>query len=83
VPAQNDDRSQDVVAWMTLAVGEQPLPGHTVRWGSFPQDSVQPAVILPMGDAALTEAKAPPPPPVSCAPLCDSARRERSGVLRA
>lgn len=83
LPAQDDDRSQDVVEWMTLAVGEQPLPGHSVNWGSFPQDVVQPAVILPKSAAALTDAKAPSPPPVSCAPLCDSARRERSGVLRA
>jgi hypothetical protein len=83
VPAQDDDGSQAVVEWMTLAAGEQPLPGHSVNRGSFPQDSVQPAAILPMGDAALTEAKASPPPPVACAPLCDSARRERSGVLRA
>ena len=77
---QGDRESDGKDTVSVLASGEQLLPCQTspsasaqqlIRWSTFSWPS----------DAARMQVVVWAPAPVSSAPLCDSARRERSGVL--
>jgi hypothetical protein len=81
-PDQGDrspDEQADLVVWQ---LGEQPLLRQVTEPNAVQCIAPQLAGST-LGDAAPTQAAVSAPPPVSCAPLCDIARRERSGVLLA
>jgi hypothetical protein len=78
-PDQGDRESHETEAVSLLSSVPLPVPCGTAQtvlaWLAFP-----PLTVLP-GDAALLQVVVASPPPVSSPPLCDRARRERSGVL--
>lgn len=76
----NDGESPENLNVLTLAAGQQWLPSHSVRL-NWIEDLVPPSASSSLGDAAPMQVVVFTPPPVSSAPLCDTARRERSGVL--
>lgn len=59
------------------------LPGVQGRAESDGRSSSTDGLALPTSDAVVLQAVVSSPPPVTTAPLCDGARRERSGVLLA
>ena len=80
VPDQDDRESygRDTVSVLTVAreAVSCRAPQTASAWQMIPpSDAVSPE------DAALLQVVVTAPPPVSCPPLCDRARRERSGVL--
>jgi hypothetical protein len=83
-PASRDDGRQsprnDVL--FLLAGQEKPFLFRATLWTEMQQLLVSP-VFSATEDAAFTQIVILRPAPVSCAPLCDRARRERSGVLTA
>jgi len=80
-PNQGDREAQESVEVLVLASGQEWLPLQDSRSALLP--SCGPATSTSSGDAAPMQAGVSAVPPVTCAPLCDSARRERSGVLLA
>jgi hypothetical protein len=77
---QGDRESSGLEAVSVLPFAQEPVPcrmAQTVSaWETF-----TPFTALSPEDAALLQVVVNAPPPVSCPPLCDRARRERSGVL--
>ena len=79
-PDQHDPESysRDVVSvlsWSQVAVSWKALQNASI-W-----QTILPFHAVSLEDAALLQVVVTAPPPVSNPPLCDRARRERSGVL--
>jgi hypothetical protein len=81
-PSHRDHEPERNVELLVLAPGREWSSGSSSRCDSL-RHGVPPSAFFPIGDAACMQIDVSAPPPVSCAPLCDSARRERSGVLLA
>jgi hypothetical protein len=79
---QGDGESRSKDAVPVLASGQDLLPCQTAQSASA-QQVIRSSTFSSPGDAAPMQVVVSAPPPVSCAPLCDIARRERSGVLLA
>jgi len=80
-PCQDDCDSEAEFEVLALVTGQEFFSGSS-RPDSL-EHGVPMAAASVAGDAAPLQADLSAPPPVSCAPLCDAARRERSGVLLA
>ncbi len=79
-PDQHDPESYgrdivSVLSWSQVAVSWKALQNAST-WQMVP-----PSHDVCLEDAALLQVVVAAPPPVSCPPLCDRARRERTGVL--
>ena len=82
-PSDQGDRESDGKDTVSvLASGQELFPCQSVRSASTHQ-LMLPSTYSSPGDAALMQVVVSAPAPVSCTPLCDRARRERSGVLTA
>jgi hypothetical protein len=81
-PGQDDRESKAEFEVLALVTGEEFFSGSSPRPDSLELGVPMAAASL-AGDAAPLQADLSAPAPVSCAPLCDAARRERSGVLLA
>ncbi len=79
-PSPGDRESEDNVPVLMLALDQELYPGWSSRPDSL-EHRVPPPAFSMVGNAAALQVVVSAPPPVSCAPLCDIARRERSGVL--
>jgi hypothetical protein len=81
-PDEGDRQSDERDTVFVLASGKELLPCQRTQ-STWIQQLVRPSVFSLSRDAATMQIVASSPAPVSCAPLCDSARLERSGVLMA
>ncbi len=79
---QSERESPGKVEVLVLAADQQQLTCQATRSASAEHDQAQSKTCV-LADATPMQAIVSAPPPVSCRPLCDSARRERSGVLLA
>ncbi|MCL4204147.1 MAG: hypothetical protein KJ000_16825 [Pirellulaceae bacterium] len=79
---ENDRETRGKDALSVLASDEEPLPCQTTVSSSI-QQIILASMHSSSDDAALVQVVVSAPAPVSCTPLCDRARRERSGVLMA
>ena len=79
-PSQSDRESERNVDFLVLTKSQDWFPGAAWQSDAF-RHGVPPSAFVAMEDAAPMQAVVSAPPPVSCAPLCDSARRDRTGVL--
>jgi hypothetical protein len=81
-PGQNDRQSEVDSEVLALVPGQKFFSGSSSRSDSL-EHRVLTVASSVVGSAAAMHAVVSAPPPVSYAPLCDTARRERSGVLLA
>ena len=82
LPVEEDRPGGSDLELIPLRPSEEPLP----TWGSCQESTARlaaSAATLRSADAAPCPTVTAGPAPVSSAPLCDRARRERSGVLLA
>jgi hypothetical protein len=79
---ESDSETRERNALSVLASDEAPLPCQTTVSSSV-QQMFRTWMHSSSDDAAPMQVVVSAPAPVSCTPLCDRARRERSGVLLA
>jgi hypothetical protein len=79
---ESDSETREKDALSVLASDESPLPCQTTVSSSV-QQMLWTLMHSSSDDAAPMQVVVSAPAPVSCTPLCDRARRERSGVLQA
>jgi len=80
--SRSDRESEADSEVLVLVTGQEFFSGSSSRPDSLERRLPTPAFSV-VGNAAALQTVVSAPPPVSCAPLCDSARQERSGVLLA
>ena len=77
---ENDRETRGNEALSVLASDEEPLPRQTTVASSI-QQIILSSIHCSTDDAAPMQVVLSAPAPISFTPLCDRARRERSGVL--
>jgi len=83
VSNSSDSESPGIPELVALAMGQDLLSCPATLPSSVKCSEPPSMSTSPLFDAALLQVAVKSEPPVSCAPLCDRARQERSGVLLA